>query len=160
MSYRLSYMRIYLAKISLLLLFITQFTQYAYASGVRISWVENSESDVAGYRVYYGTTSHNYQRWVDAGPFTSVEIDDLSSGYIYFFAVTAYNNSGNESAYSREIQATIPTISKNDGGGSSGGCFISNFVSENSASQGLTFLVLAGMVLIGFTSLFRRDISN
>ncbi len=159
-------------KISLLLLFITQFTQFAYASGVRVSWVENSVSDVAGYKVYYGTVSHNYQSNVDAGTFTSVEIDGLSAGITYYFAVTAYNKSGNESAYSQEIQATIPIVSvesgpvsnagkiKVDVGGGSGGCFISTSVPESPVSQGVTFLVLAGMVLMGIASLLRKYTSN
>jgi len=73
-----------------------------------VSWVENSVSNVAGYKVYYGTASHNYQNNVDAGIFTSVEIDGLTPGVTYYFAVTAYNNSGNQSAYSQEVQATIP----------------------------------------------------
>jgi hypothetical protein len=95
-------------KISILIVFITQFTQFAYASGVRVSWAENSVSTVAGYKVYYGTASRNYQTNVDAGTFTSVVIDGLSAGITYYFAVTAYNYSGNESAYSQEVHATIP----------------------------------------------------
>jgi len=95
-------------KISILIVFITQFTQFAYASGVIISWVENSVSDVAGYKVYYGTASHNYTSDVNAGTSTSVAIDGLTPGVTYYFAVTAYDNSGNQSAYSQEVQATIP----------------------------------------------------
>ncbi len=102
-------MNIYkILRIAILLIFITQFTQFAYASGVRVAWVENPVSDVAGYRVYYGTASRSYQIHVDAGTFTSIEIDRLSSGTTYYFAVTAYDYSGNESAYSQEIQATMP----------------------------------------------------
>jgi len=102
-------MNIYkIVRIAILLIFITQFTQFAYASGVRVGWVENPVSDVAGYRVHYGTASRNYQIHVDAGTFTSIEIDSLSSGTTYYFAVTAYDYSGNESAYSQEIQATMP----------------------------------------------------
>ncbi|MGO9145552.1 MAG: fibronectin type III domain-containing protein, partial [Desulfomonilia bacterium] len=109
-------------KISILIVFITQFTQFAYASGVKLNWVENSVSDVAGYKAYYGTASHNYQSHVDAGTFTSVEIDGLSAGITYYFAVTAYDNSGNESAYSQEVQATIPvTQTVNAGSGSGSG---------------------------------------
>ena len=95
-------------KISILIVFIALFTQFAYASGVTVSWVENSASNVAGYMVYYGTASHNYTSDVNAGTFTSVAIDGLTPGVTYYFAVTAYNNSGNQSAYSQEVQATIP----------------------------------------------------
>ena len=107
-----------------MIVFITLFTQFTYASGVKLSWVENSVSDVAGYKAYYGTSSRNYQSHVDAGTFTSVEIDGLSAGITYYFAVTAYDNSGNESAYSQEVQATIPvtlTVKAGSGSGSSSG---------------------------------------
>ena len=159
-------------KISILIIFVTQFAQFAYASGVRVNWVENPESDVAGFNVYYGTASRNYQSYVDAGTFTSVEIDGLNSGITYYFAVTAYDSSGNESAYSQEIQATIPTISVESGsftnagknkvnvGGNSGSCLISTSSAESPVFQGVIFLVLAGIVLMGIASSLRKDTTN
>ncbi len=102
-------MRVYqFFKISILIVFITLSSQLAYASGVMVSWVENSLSNVAGYMVYYGTASHNYTTDINAGTSTSVAIDGLTAGVTYYFAVTAYDNSGNQSAYSQEVQATIP----------------------------------------------------
>jgi hypothetical protein len=95
-------------KILMLFVFIMHVTQLANASGVSISWNDNSESDVAGYKVYYGTATHNYQNMLDVGPFTSAVIDGLNVGATYYFAVTAYDTSGNESAKSQEIQATMP----------------------------------------------------
>jgi hypothetical protein len=85
-----------------------QFVQSAHASGVSISWLRNSENDVAGYKVYYGTAHRNYQHYIDVGPFTTGVIDSLSEGVTYYFAVTAYDNLGNESAYSQEVHAAIP----------------------------------------------------
>lgn len=87
------------------------FTQLAHAYGVSISWNSNIESDLAGYRVYYGASARNYQDVIDVGPFTSAVIDGLSSGLTYYFAVTAYDTSGNESAASQEVRATIPAAS-------------------------------------------------
>jgi hypothetical protein len=138
-------------KISILILFIAQFAQFAYASGIKISWDKNSESDVAGYKVYYGTASHNYQSSLDAGNFTSIEIDDLTPGKNYYISIAAYDYSGNESASSQEVHATIPEDSGSGSGtGSSGGssCFISTSGSERSVSQRATFLLLTGMVLM------------
>jgi hypothetical protein len=123
-------------KVSILLIFITQLTQFAYASGVRVSWAENSESDVAGYKVYYGTTSRNYQLHVDTGAFTSVEIDGLCSGTSYYFAVTAYDNSGNESAYSLEFQATIPQALTVNAGSGTISVSVPSPVSGTSTSSG------------------------
>ena len=147
-------------KISILILFIAQF---AYASGIKISWDKNSESDVAGYKVYYGTASHNYQSSLDAGNFTSIEIDDLTPGKIYYISIAAYDYSGNESASSQEFHATIPEDSGSGSGtGSSGGsgCFISTSRSGRPVLQRATFLLLTGMVLMGISSLLRKYTSN
>jgi hypothetical protein len=150
-------------KISILILFIAQFAQFAYASGIKVSWDKNTESDVAGYKVYYGTASHNYQSYLDAGAFTSIEIDDLTHGKTYYISVAAYDYSGNESAPSQELHATIPEDSGSGSGTcSSGGsgCFISTSESEKPVSQGATFLMLTGMVLMGISSLLRKYTSN
>ena len=105
----------------------------ALAAGVRISWNANTESDLLGYNVYYGTMSHVYSRVVNAGKFTTVEIDNLKSGQTYYMAVTAYNADG-ESDFSDEHSISIPgyegvSQSAQSGeaggsGGGGGGCFI------------------------------------
>ena len=87
------------------------FTQLVHAYGVSIGWNENAERDIAGYKVYYGTATRDYQNMLDVGPFTSAVIDGLSGGVTYYFAVTAYDTSGNESADSQEVRATIPAAS-------------------------------------------------
>jgi len=147
-------------KIPILILFIAQF---AYASGIKVSWEKNSESDLAGYKVYYGTASHNYQSCLDAGAFTSIEIDGLTHGKTYYISVSAYDKLGNESASSQEFHATIPENSGSGSGtGSSGGssCFISTSGSEKPVFQRATFLLLTGMVLMGISSLLRKYTSN
>lgn len=61
-------------------------------------------SDLAGYRVYYGTASGNYTTTVDVSDpaATSAQIDGLTPNTTYYFAVTAYDSSGNESSFSNE----------------------------------------------------------
>lgn len=97
----------------MVIILLMQCTQAAYAYGVSISWNGNTESDLEGYKVYYGTSTHTYHDVIDVGPFTSAVIDGLSGGVAYFFAVTAYDTSGNESAASQEVRATIPAASSN-----------------------------------------------
>lgn len=63
-------------------------------------------TDLAGYKVYYGTSSGNYSLSVDIGNITGTVISSLESGN-WCFAVTAYDTSGNESAYSAETCKTI-----------------------------------------------------
>ena len=67
------------------------------AASVSIAWNPNSEGDIAGYRIRYGTTSHSYNKAKDVGNNTSGTLVDLNSGTNYYIAVTAYNTSGLES---------------------------------------------------------------
>ncbi len=83
--------------------------QYAFAATVRISWNSNSESDLDGYKVYYGTSSRSYQQTLDVGLATSVDVPGLAEASAYFFAVTAYDATGNESDYSSEAYIFIPS---------------------------------------------------
>ena len=87
-----------------LLFFMAPATVFA-ASAV-LSWNPNAEADLAGYKVYYGTASRSYGAPIDVGNTTSHTVTGLSST-TYFFAVTAYDTSGNESGYSVEVSKTF-----------------------------------------------------
>ncbi len=75
---------------------------------VTVSWDANTENDLAGYRIYYGERSRNYDLQITVGEVTSHRIDGLTPGKRYFFAVTAYDLSGNESGFSSEVSVDIP----------------------------------------------------
>jgi hypothetical protein len=66
----------------------------------------NPLTDLVGYKLHYGTSSGNYTRVIDVGNVETYKIEGLQSG-TYYFAVTAYNTSGNESDYSNEVSKTI-----------------------------------------------------
>jgi len=72
-----------------------------------VSWDPNTESDLAGYKVYVGTASRVYGVPVDVGTTTSFKVINLLKGQTYYFAITAYDTEGNESAYSNEVSKTI-----------------------------------------------------
>jgi hypothetical protein len=59
-------------------------------------------TDLAGYKVYYGTSSRNYSQTIDVGNVTTYTVNNLTDGTIYYFATTAYDISRNESDYSNE----------------------------------------------------------
>lgn len=84
---------------------------FALAAAVRVSWNPNTESDLEGYRVFCGTSSRSYEKTVTVGRVTSIEVSGLSSGVTYYFAVKAFDFSGNESPYSDEVSITIPSQS-------------------------------------------------
>ncbi|RMF86394.1 MAG: fibronectin type III domain-containing protein, partial [Nitrospinota bacterium] len=67
-------------------------------------------TDLAGYKVYYGQSSRNYGSPVDVGNQTTYILAGLSRGETYYFAVTAYDTSGNESEFSEEVTYTVPAV--------------------------------------------------
>lgn len=73
-----------------------------------VSWDANTEPDLAGYRLYYGTAPGVYGTPIDVGNVTSYLVTGLTAGVVYYFAVTAYDTSGNESAKSTEV--TLSTL--------------------------------------------------
>lgn len=83
----------------------------APAESVVLSWNPNSESDLAGYRIHYGTAAAPYSKLIDLTT-TSATISTLTFGVTYTFAVTAYNTAGGESAYSPPVSYTVgsPTV--------------------------------------------------
>lgn len=64
-------------------------------------------TDLSGYRIYYGTSSGVYVMTLDVGSVINSTINNLTDGEIYYFAVTAYDLSGNESDFSNEISKSI-----------------------------------------------------
>jgi hypothetical protein len=63
-------------------------------------------TDLAGYKVYYGTSSGHYTQSVNVGNKTSSTINNLESGHTYYFAVTTYDTAGLESGFSNEVAKT------------------------------------------------------
>ena len=126
----------------LLLFFFTLCTiplSPALAATVNLAWNASTGSNIAGYKLYYGTSSGNYSYDVNAGQQTSCSVSGLQEGRRYYFAATAYNTSDVESDYSRELSYTIPTSSASgstpsDTGGSSGTIIIDNGDPNTAAS--------------------------
>ncbi len=79
----------------------------SFAAALLVSWDANSESDLAGYKLYYGVEQANYTESVDVGITTSYIVENLTEGQTYYFVLTAYDRTGNESAPSDEVSATV-----------------------------------------------------
>jgi hypothetical protein len=78
------------------------------AALVTIGWNNNTDPDLAGYKVYCGTAPGEYDYILNVGLKNQVYVHGLEEDTHYYFAITAYDESGNESPFSREVQATIP----------------------------------------------------
>lgn len=65
-------------------------------------------ADLAGYKVYYGSTSGMYDRSIEVTTpsATQVIVDNLTPD-IYYFVVVAYNSAGIEGEYSNEVSGVV-----------------------------------------------------
>lgn len=68
--------------------------------GAVLEWDPNPESNLAGYRVYFGETSRGYTEVVDVGNTVMHFVPNEKPG---FLAVTAYDTDGLESDFSEEV---------------------------------------------------------
>ena len=82
------------------------------ASEIPLTW-DPSADVVAGYKVYYGTSSKRYQQSVDVGSETDVVLDLDLPNKKHYFAVTAYDHEGNESDLSNRISWPLYLVSPN-----------------------------------------------
>ena len=90
-------MRRFRSILFLILAIIVFFPLEGFAASLQVSWNANTEEDLAGYRLYYGTQSNTYGQTVDVGNATSYTIGSAQNGSTYFVAVSAYDAEGNES---------------------------------------------------------------
>jgi hypothetical protein len=74
---------------------------------VELSWRPSRDENAEGCLVYYGTASGDYSEAqpVDAGKQTSITIDGLKNGVLYYFSVSAYDKTMTLGDYSKEVSA-------------------------------------------------------
>jgi hypothetical protein len=78
---------------------------------VYLAWYANTESDVAGYRIYEGPCESGPNCPYDAvgnTPGTTFTLGGLSNGVTRYFAIAAYDYAGNESALTYETIFDTP----------------------------------------------------
>ena len=85
-----------------LVLNLVPFSPAAMAATANLAWDANTEPELAGFRVYYGTASGDYATTVDVGNTTAYTAANLEEGTTYYFAVTAYDINRNETGFSNE----------------------------------------------------------
>ncbi len=67
-----------------------------------LAWTQSTETDLHHYNLYYGTQSGVYDMREEH---TNIQaaVQQLADGRTWYFAVTAVDNTGNESGYSTEV---------------------------------------------------------
>jgi len=121
-----------------IILLFPSFIPYGISEEVTITWNPNSEPDLDGYSVYrrsgssgppYDWVSDVYLDELPDPDNPEVTMTNLKEDNNYYIAITAFDEAGNESNYSKEICVKIEESaiidctpeSKSDGGGGGGG---------------------------------------
>jgi hypothetical protein len=78
------------------------------AGAISLQWDPNAETDVAGYRLSYGTSPGSTTTRVNVGRRTAWTVTNLVAGQRYFFSVQAYDGTGLLSPPSLEVNGVAP----------------------------------------------------
>jgi hypothetical protein len=76
------------------------------APPVSLAWSANPESNVAGYKIYFGTVSGSYPTVFDAGDVTQAALPPMILGKTYYVALRAYNRESLDGPLSAELAIT------------------------------------------------------
>jgi hypothetical protein len=74
----------------------------------RLTWDVGDDAAVSGYTVFVGTATGQYSTNYNAGTSTSFDVPGLVAGQNYFFAVAAYDASGQIGPLSNEVTYLVP----------------------------------------------------
>ena len=78
---------------------------------VSLSWTASTSPNITGYNVYRSGTSGGPYAQLNSSLVTATSFNDggVSAGQIYYYVTTAVDTSNNQSTYSNEAQASVPS---------------------------------------------------
>jgi len=97
------------SKKSGIVLIVSSLLVFGQAKALTLAWDGVTNVPVAGYCVYRGTSTRAYATTNNVGSATQMSVAGLIVGATYFFAVTSYNSTGQQSDYSSELSYTVPS---------------------------------------------------
>ena len=97
-----------LALAVLIIALLLSTTQVSSAASLHLGWNANTEADLSGYKVYYGTSSGSYGAPINVGNVTDYLLTGLTEGVTYYISITAYDTANNESEKATEITGVPP----------------------------------------------------
>ena len=78
------------------------------ANNVEISWLKNTEPDVAGYRILVSSSYNGQYQFIGKTTGTIFDDQDAKNGVTYYYALSAYDFDGNESELSADVVYDTP----------------------------------------------------
>jgi fibronectin type 3 domain-containing protein len=84
------------------------FSRARASQSVELTWNPSPDPNVVEYNVYYGTQSRHYTASITFSDVSDVVIPALENGRTYYFAVSAIDDSENESDLSNEASYSVP----------------------------------------------------
>ena len=125
-------------------------TGTALAAEATLAW-DPSTGSVAGYKLYYGLASGSYSNEINVGNVTQYTVTGLQDGKAYYFAVKAYDASGNYSDFSNELECFTLTASAGANGSisPSGTVILSRGASKSFAIAPAAGFGIAGVMVDG-----------
>ncbi len=82
------------------------------AGTVALTWNPSRDTDVVGYKVYYGTAREDLTAGLMVGNVTRTTINGLANGTTYYFAAVSFDAVGDESVFSNEASYAVPNPSQ------------------------------------------------
>ncbi len=73
------------------------------APAVSMTWIANPESNIAGYKLHFGSSSRNYGTVLNVGAVRSAPLPAMILGRTYYVALSAYDTANRDSPLSAEL---------------------------------------------------------
>lgn len=76
------------------------------APAVSMTWIPNPESNIAGYKLHFGSSSGNYTTVINVGRVASAQLPAMILGRTYYLALSAYDTANRDGPLSAELVVT------------------------------------------------------
>lgn len=121
---------------------VTAFPRLSSAAQTYVGW-DTASGPVAGYDVYYGTSSGNYSTTLDVGNATTAALQNLSAP-VYYITVADFSSAGAMSPLSSELVIYDMNASAGSGGSITPS---GSFYRSSGESQAFTIVPSSGYVI-------------
>jgi hypothetical protein len=80
----------------------------AATNSIELVWERNTETDLAGYRIYRAVAGGAFEKLADVSQIPSYSDRNVEHGKTYRYAISALDQAGNESARTPEAEVMVP----------------------------------------------------